>query len=360
MDDYRIEPKKQWKKVPANVACSSYNVSKDQAKRIVRVSAGMRLRDFTEAMFAQGWALPVAGSTDVQSIGGLIASDLHSTGHTAGFLSQQLLEVLVLDANGKKHRFVKNEKTDFDDDERWAWFILPNSKHMTYSKLPVAGALGMTGVVVEAVIKLDPAFNFEKDEQFVPRKWAERNIEKLLDPQTAPHYHHVSFYYAGGNGPEIKTVRLNTWKRTDKTPPKNALRIKRQRELDDHVGTAFLPNFLLKLSNKTAPIPGSGKKGHPLIHDFNSRDKQILQANHAFARKLYFQHDEIEVGIPLAQPGQSPKYDIFRSAIYETQKLLQTEEFKTVIEIRFTPHASEAMLGPARAGRLVISSWRHR
>ena len=251
---------RQWKRVPAVEARKRYQLPKEEAKRVVRVSAGMRLRDFAEAVFAEQMAMPVAGSTDAQSIGGLIATDLHSTGHTSGFLSQQLLEVLTLDAKGKPHRFVKDESKAFEEAGRWKW-IPPSGPGKTFRKLPVCGALGMTGVVVEAVLKLVPAFNFLKDEQFVPRTWAEANIEKLLDPgQTSKlfAYDHVSLYYGGGKGPNIRTIRLNTWKHTKKKPPKDAMRIKRRRELADHIGSAFLPNSLLKISSRIAPVPGSG------------------------------------------------------------------------------------------------------
>ena len=354
LDDYTLDGGKQWKRVPAVEARKRYQLPKEEAKRVVRVSAGMRLRDFAEAVFAEQMAMPVAGSTDAQSIGGLIATDLHSTGHTSGFLSQQLLEVLTLDAKGKPHRFVKDESKAFEETGRWKW-IPPSGPAKTFRKLPVCGALGMTGVVVEAVLKLVPAFNFLKDEQFVPRTWAEANIEKLLDPDQTSKlfaYDHVSLYYGGGKGPNIRTIRLNTWKHTKKKPPKDAMRIKRRRELADHIGSAFLPNSLLKISGKIAPVPGSGTTdgASKILVELNKRPRQVLQVNHAFARKLFFQHDEIEVGIPLAPNGGAPDYNIFRRAIKDIQKLLRDQEFKTVIEVRFTPHASEAMLGPGTGG----------
>jgi L-gulonolactone oxidase len=52
----------------------------DARRGRVRVGAGVRVRDLNRALWAQGWALPVLGSTDAQSIGGLIATDLHGTG----------------------------------------------------------------------------------------------------------------------------------------------------------------------------------------------------------------------------------------------------------------------------------------
>ena len=61
-----------------------------------RVQAGVRLRDLNKSLWSAGLALPVLGSTDAQSLGGLIASDLHGTGRDHGFLSEQVLALTVL------------------------------------------------------------------------------------------------------------------------------------------------------------------------------------------------------------------------------------------------------------------------
>lgn len=355
LDEYRLDSGRWFEKVDPVDAVGRYHVSQDQAQRVVRVSAGMRLRDFGKAMWNEGMALPVAGSTDAQSIGGLIATDLHSTGRTAGFLSQQLLEVKALSSDKAVVHFVKDESTLRGDPARWSW-TAPDGSLQRDARLPVSGALGMAGIVIEAVIKLDAAFNLRKSQQFVPRLWAEGHIEQLLDPaETNPlfAYDHVSFYYPGGAGADIKTIRMNSWRRTDEPISEGAENLKTIREIFDHVGSAFLPEYLLRLARRQAPVPG--QPSHPDDDDWlktlNKRPPLVLAANEAFARKLFFQHDEIEVGIPLPlKRDGKPDYDVFRAAIAHTQELLQQEEFETIIEVRFTPDASEAMLGPGTGG----------
>ncbi len=322
---------------------------------VLRVSAGVRLRDFTKLGWTAGAALPVAGSTDAQSIGGLIATDLHSTGRSSGLLSERLVEVTVLDHRGLPHRFRRNDQVARGDAGRWVW-QRPDNSEENLRRLPVSGALGMTGVVVEAVLKLDPAFAFEKEETYVPRSWFDRNVARLLDPsETDPNfnYDHVSLYLAGGVDPgKIRTVRMNTWKRTAQQPPPNALHEQRQRELLDHVGSAFLPNTILGHCQLRAAAPGSGDKSHSTLESLNNRKAQILQANHAFARKLYFQHDEIELGIPLADtPNGAPDYGRYKAALKAVLELLNREEFPSIIEVRFTPNVSEGMIGPGSRTR---------
>lgn len=356
LDKYGLDgvAQKYVEKMNPNDARQRYNLSAEQADHVVRASAGMRLREFGKAAWELGLSLPVAGSTDAQSLGGLIATDLHSTGHTAGFLSQQLLEVTVLDAAGEVVRFVKDEDVPRGQLGRWTMHPPHGGAPRQLSWLPVSGALGTLGVVVEVVLQLVPAFRMKKHQLFVPRAWAEQNIEGLLDPRQADPllaYNHVSFYYAGGGGNALPTVRMNTWKHTDEPVSKDAEQIKTLRELFDHIGSGFLPNYMLSLSKRKAPEPGKppGDADDWLVR-LNNRKALVLQSNEAFARKLFFQHDEVEVGIPLRDETGALNYDIFRRAISETQRLLKEQEFETIIEIRFTPDVSEAMLGPGTSG----------
>ena len=351
LDKLVLEPGRPWKRIPPQQAQDDYGLA--DGEHVVRVSAGMRLRALTAAMWDEGMALPVAGSTDAQSIGGLIATDLHSTGRSAGFLSQQLLEVVALDAQGRPHTFRRDDGVAHGMEGRWIWSG-PNGVE-ALRKLPPAGGIGMTGVVVEAVVKLEPAFNFEKQERFIDRRLLEASMEEFLrvtDPKPDFDYPHVSMYYTGGFGADrIQSVQLNTWRRTADIQPPDALRIKRERELFDHVGSAFFPQQLFGLAQHEAPSFPDNLGGHDILRSLSGRDKQVLQANYAFARKLYFQHDEIESGIalPLLADG-TPSCDRFRAAIKRTQELLKEEEIETIIEVRFTPDTSEAMLGPGTGG----------
>jgi len=357
LDRHMIGANQRWRRVDAQEAIEKYNVDPDQAKRIVRASAGIRLRDFGKMMWAEGMALPVAGSTDAQSLGGLIASDLHSTGKTTGFLSPQLLEVSVIVADGKLVTFTKNEAVARGQLGRWSWIPPDTGAKEPLSHLPVAGAIGTLGIVTEIVIKLDAAYHMSKLERLIPRNWAETNFERLLDTASTDPlvtFDHVSFYYAGGGQKPIKTVRLNAWKRTTEPISRSAAELKTVREVFDIMGSGLLPDYLLRLSERQSTSPdGQPAPGDDdWIAKLNKlRRPLVFQANEAFARKLFFQHDEIEVGIPIpAKAGGGMNLDVARNAIEDTMKLLSKEEFKTIIEVRFTPDLSEGMLGPGTGG----------
>jgi hypothetical protein len=348
LDEFRLADGVWWERVPD--AKAKYHVSEDEAQRVVRVAAGMRLRDFGEAMRESRMALPVAGSTDAQSLAGLVATDLHSTGVAAGFLSQQILEIKALASTGEVLTFTKDESVPRGAPGRWR-YESPRLGVQRLRKLPVSGALGTAGVVFEIVLKLDAAFHMEKDARFVPREWAESHIERFLDPDESDplfDFDHVSFYYAGGGGRSLKTVRINTWKRTEKPLSPGAEEIKTVRELFDHVGSAFLPGYLLKMARRSVNAPGTapGPEHDGTLVALNKRGPEVLPANKAFARKLFFQHDEIEVGIPLPALNGRPDCGVFRKVMGDVQDLLAEEEFPTIIEVRFTPDVSEGILGP--------------
>ncbi len=306
-------------KVPPAEAAASFGVSGERADRLVRVQAGARLRDVTQKLWDMGLALPVQGSTDAQSVGGLIATDLHGTGRDAAYLSERLREVTLVKADGGLVTFKKQGP-------EWATDETPPRR---FEHLPVTGALGTLGVVVEAVLELDPAYNVEKKVQYVPRAEAERNLDDLLAKND-----HVSFYYPGGVR-DPKTVRLNTWNRTDETPKWTAPLARLAHEVTDHAAASFAPGFLDEVGERDA-------RTDPLIKTLNRGKPEVLPAPTAFPRRLFYQHDEIEYGIPKAQ---------HKAALDAVMKLLADEEFKSVVEVRFAPDTTEALIGPGTAGR---------
>jgi hypothetical protein len=51
-------------------------------------------------------------------------------------------------------------------------------------------------------------------------------------------------------------VRMNTWKRTTDNVTRRAEHIRTKRELLDHLGSAFMPEYLMNLARQQAPTPG--------------------------------------------------------------------------------------------------------
>jgi FAD/FMN-containing dehydrogenase len=284
-------------------------LSIDTAKRAVRVQAGIRLRDLTEQLARVGLAFPVLGSTDAQSIGGLIATDLHGTGRDHGFLSEQILSLRIVDAAGVARTFRRGSDVFH----------------------AAIGALGTCGVVIEAEIQCVPAFNLAKSLRMVDRRWVRENIDGLIAAND-----HVSFYYIAGV--DADSVRMNLWNRTEQAPGR-ALAVKKMiHELLDMAVSGYLLGLakLLDLANAFAAL---GALFFKVTMDGRIT---VYPSAMGFARKLYYHHDEIEYGVP---------YERHRECLDDVLALLRERRFVTIVEVRFTPDTSRALIGPGAGGR---------
>ncbi len=281
---------------------------------IARVQAGIRLRALNEKLAADGFALSVAGSTDPQSVGGLVATDLHGTGRDHGFLSESLLSLRIVDGQGR----VADHRPG--DDVFHA----------------AIGGFGTCGVVVGADIAVEPAYNLATSVKVVDRRWAEENIDALLAENS-----HLSFYYFGGFARDdaqdetegLTVVRMNRWRRTV-DPPSQFLRTRSLvAELADLVFSGFLFDAarMLHIANPVARI---GLR----LYGFVVNQREIVYpAAQGFARTLYYRHDEIEYGVP---------FERYQECLLAVRKLLLGRRYPTIVEVRFTPDNSQALLGP--------------
>lgn len=282
--------------------------------KIADAQAGIRLRDLNTVLAAHGAALPVAGSTDPQSLGGLIATDLHGTGRDHGFLSECLVSLRIVDAQG-------NPATVRPGDDVFHAAI---------------GGAGTCGVVIGAELQVGPAYNLAKAVKVVPRRWAEANLDALLAENT-----HLSFYYFGGvshsseqdHDPNVAVVRMNKWNRTIDRPTSGRRLVKVADELFDMVFSGHLIG-VARLLHATDWLARVSMRIYALAVNHRA---VVYPSADGFARRLYFRHDEIEYGIPREN---------LLACLEDIHALLRRHRYPTIIEIRFTPDHSQALLGP--------------
>lgn len=279
-------------------------LSVDSVNRLVRVQAGIRLHDLTAELLKHGLALPVQGSTDVQSLAGLIATDIHGTGRDAGFLSTNLRSIRLVDGQGQAQTLKAGEKAFH----------------------AALGGLGACGVVIEVEIACVEAFNLRKSVTVVRRDWVTQHLDQIIDE-----HHHVSFYYVAGI--QAEHVRMNTWDHTIE-PPASLFRLHKMRlELVDMLVSGYLLGLsrVLKLSDLTANL---GLLFFKLTMDGHHT---VYPARSGFPRKLYYSHDELEYGIP---------YENHHACLAEVLAHLAERRFLTIVEVRFTPDQSKSLIGP--------------
>ncbi len=300
------------------------------ASGVIRVQAGIRLRELNKQLEAHGLALPVLGSTDAQSLGGLIATDLHGTGWAHGFLSEQVLGLRIMDANGQARDFPAESDTC----------------------RAAMGGLGTCGIVLEAELRCVPAFRLAKSASLLERDEAEKEItrvhqagremkrrpwarEQLLEglgePGSIARRDHVSLYYLGGI--DSQYVRVNTWERTEK----RLTAWPRARKMVGELFDILFAGFLLGISRLLSDNAMIARFGFFCFRLLLNRKVAVYPSASAFARKLFYLHDELEYGIPVEH---------FRACLKEIDGLLRAKELACIIEVRFTPNQSQALLGP--------------
>ncbi|NJK32114.1 MAG: hypothetical protein HC927_06690, partial [Deltaproteobacteria bacterium] len=235
------------------------------------------------------------------SIAGLIATDLHGSGREHGFLSEQVLSLRIVAADGSVASVGRGDPLF----------------HAAF------GALGCCGVVCEVELELVPAFNLEKTTAMVDRAASEAELAELLRAND-----HVSFYYVGG-ADESESVRVHQWNHTDAPVSEGWEKLKTRAELSDFAISAFMP----WAAELIADIDEDSWLSNVLAPDH----RLIMPGSQGFGRKLFYRHDEIEYGVPLA---------VWRECLTKVMEFLRCEDYFSIVEVRFTPNRSQALLGP--------------
>ena len=162
-----------------------------------------------------------------------------------------------------------------------------------------------------------------KTTEVVDRATSEAGIEALVTRND-----HISFYYLAGGG-EAESVRLHKWNRVNEPVTPDWPRLKAFVELTDFGISAFLPDA----AKLIAAIDEDSVLSNLLAPDH----RLVMPSSDGFGRKLFYRHDEIEYGVP---------FERWLDCLGEIMDLLRTKRFFSIVEVRFTPDRSQALLGP--------------
>ncbi|VAW41150.1 Putative oxidoreductase [hydrothermal vent metagenome] len=112
-------------------------LSFDSLTGIISCQSGVLLVDILETIIPQGWILPVLPGTQLITVGGAIASDVHGKNHhQIGAFSQFVKSIKIMDGRGNIS-------------------ICSNNKNKKLFHAS-CGGMGLTGVILEATIQLLP------------------------------------------------------------------------------------------------------------------------------------------------------------------------------------------------------------
>jgi len=153
----------------------------DSAGRLV-CEAGVLLRDIQRLVIPRGWILPVTPGTQMVTVGGAIANDVHGKNHhVLGSFGDHVQRIKLLRTDG--------ETIECDPQTRSDWFA------------STIGGLGLTGVIIEAEIQLRRVAGPWLDTETLPYANLDEFF-RLADDSEADWEHTVSWIdcISGGGG----------------------------------------------------------------------------------------------------------------------------------------------------------------
>jgi FAD/FMN-containing dehydrogenase len=111
--------------------------------------AGVLLRDIQRLVIPRGWILPVTPGTQIVTVGGAIACDVHGKSHHIhGSFGNHVKRIKIIRTNG--------EIIDCGPNERSDWFAA------------TVGGIGLTGIIVQAEIQLQRVVGPWLDAETIP------------------------------------------------------------------------------------------------------------------------------------------------------------------------------------------------
>ena len=287
-------------------------VAEDPANLRLTVKAGTRVRDLVTLLLDRGWAFEALPSHDAQSIGGILATDVHGTGRKWGFVSGLVHELKVIDGQGVPH-------TVGPADDLFK---------------AVVGGVGAAGVISEVTVQAVPRFRVEQ--KFEIKDWAyvKANLDNLLAAND-----HFSLYLFPFTG----KCQVSTWNKTSKSTSFLAS----IREFIAISFDALLASWFGNLMAYTGLLPTLSSPTHSIKRGTNL----VMESNRGFNRSIYHLHQELEFTVPYADTVKRCEEFV---GLYETmyqQKHLPYALF----EVRFTPAGhTRTFIG---AGRDDQSTW---
>lgn len=173
----------------------------DSTGRLV-CEAGVLLRDIQRLVIARGWILPVTPGSQLVTVGGAIANDVHGKNHhVLGSFGDHVQSLTLVRTDGQVIQCGPTERSD--------WFTA------------TVGGLGLTGVITQAEIQLRRVVGPWLDTESIPYA----NLDEffiLADDSEAEWEHTVSWIDCmSAIGERGLFMRGNPSKTTDRPVPKN-------------------------------------------------------------------------------------------------------------------------------------------
>jgi hypothetical protein len=288
-------------------------LEENAAAKELTVRAGTRVREVIRLLHDRGWAFPALPSHNAQSIGGILATDVHGTGLELGWVSEFVPRIKLVDGRGDVHVC-----TPDDDLYRAA-----------------VGGIGAVGIITEVTVRARDRFNVEQQCLMDDLDTIGERLEQLLADNQ-----HLSLYLF----PFSRRCQVNLWNEVDKPHS----RFGRWREFFSISFDAFISAWVGGFLSATGLL----RKLSPTIYKIKQPTHLVLESDEAYSRSIYHNHQELEFTVP------------YEDTLRVSHLMLSTFESLSdgnprglpfsFVEVRFTPAGHDrTLLGAGRDRRSV-------
>ncbi len=243
----------------------------DEATGRLTCEAGVLLRDIQRLMVPRGWILPVTPGTQMVTVGGAIANDVHGKNHhRLGSFGDSVCALRLVRTDG--------QVIDCGPDHEPGWFAA------------TVGGLGLTGVIAEAEIQLRRIPGPWLDTESVPYRNLDEFFE-LADSSEAGWEHTVSWIDCmnsqGGRG---IFMRGNPVDIGERRPPRP-----HQRTLPFTPPFSLVNRLSLKPFNFCYYHLNRLKAGKAIVHyePFSYPLDNLLEWNRMYGPKGFYQYQSV-------------------------------------------------------------------
>jgi L-gulono-1,4-lactone dehydrogenase len=235
----------------------------DRSAGLVRVQAGITIRELTRRLAAHGLALENLGDIDAQTVAGAISTATHGTGARLRNLSSQAVELTLVLADGSTLECSRDRDPDL------------------FRAASVS--LGTLGAIAEVTLRCVPAFTLRGVDAPAP-------LADTLDrfEQLAAGNDHFEFFVF----PHAQTALTRTNNRTDEVPSPRG-------RISAYANDVLLTNHAFELSCRIGRrLPGRIPHINRLVTRLAGRSERVDSSAAIFASPRLVRFTEMEYSLP--------------------------------------------------------------
>lgn len=241
----------------------------DPDARLVTLGAGTRLRDLSSALLAQGWALPVVGSIQAQSVAGAIATGTHGSSLQHGNLASLVHALRLVDGRGQVVE------------------LGPEDPRLAGARVH----LGALGVVTQVTMRVEPAFRLRQEVEHVPV--LEVDVEQV---GRSAEYAKVWWLPGASRAQVVRSTRTEE-------PPTRRPSTRTLRWVDDNVmHRGLFPPLVAVQHRRPQWVPGINERLH---RSYLGPRVQVAQSSLVLTTPMPLRHRETEAAVPLHQAQEA-------------------------------------------------------